>query len=133
MTASHLSHPLAHRRRRTPVTCSAASGVHRPRTPTPRRSADHDARAAICPGAEQRSAARMALPRRLLQVPAGFNFNPGPGGQPAKQPWAAQPPPDVRGGSGGVPVASPAEPQLVPSLNGVAMAGVVASASSCTS
>jgi len=78
------------------------------------------------PGTERRSAARMALPRRLLQVPAGFNFAPGPDGQPGRQPWAARPPPDVRG-AGVVPAAPPPVPQFAQSLNGVAMAGVVAS------
>ena len=89
---------------------------------------DHDAWIAhSVPGTERRTAVRMALPRRLLQVPAGFNFAPGPDGQPAKQPWSPRPPPDVRG-AGGATAAPPPELPLAPSLNGVAMAGVVASA-----
>ena len=100
------------------------------RGPPPRvMRMDHDAWIAhSVPGTERRSAARMALPRRLLQVPAGFNFAPGPGGQPAKQPWSVRPPPDVRG-AGAAPASSPPVLQLTQSLNGVAMAGVVASAS----
>ena len=66
----------------------------------------------------------MALPRRMLQVAAGFNFNPGPGGQPGKQPWASQPPPGI--GRILAPAPAPGE-QLVPSFSGVAMASVVAS------
>ena len=62
----------------------------------------------------------MALPRRLLQVPAGLSFNPGPNGQPAKQFGAPHAPP-------GPSAPAPAPAGLVPSLSGVAMASVIAS------